>query len=82
MKKQYVATFDNGTTIARSYGEGYSRDEAWGAFCALVWDEAVKRGSKTVRMGDKFGVMLHRIAPQPPAGMTRWTMLGASDVTR
>ena len=34
--KTYKATFANGKTISRRYGQGWSDDEAWGHFVWLI----------------------------------------------
>lgn len=84
----YEAIFNDGSKYRTDSRRHDSDAEAWGSFCVHVWDLAVARGSKTVRMGQstyKGGtptIYMHRVVPAPPEGMTRWTMLNAPNVER
>lgn len=76
--KRYEAELEDGTRVlSQRYGEGWSDAEAWAHFCCVVWKRARAAGSKTVIMGDQFGSCMKRVVPDPPEGMTSWTMLNA-----
>ena len=82
-KHKFVATLVGGKQIRRSYGVGYSQDEAWAEFCCLVWDKARAAKSPTVEMGEDTAVYpMNRAVPDPPKGMDSWTMLGAPSVQK